>query len=84
MRENARLPFTHNTYPQTPSELFTAMACPVNHPWFHALVFFLGVLIVLARYARADEEFRSFVGSRNVQYPALHGSHQFYNTQWIS
>jgi hypothetical protein len=31
------------------------MACPVNHPFFHALVFFLGVLVVLSRYARAQD-----------------------------
>lgn len=31
------------------------MACPVNHPFFHALVFLLGVLVVLSRYARAQE-----------------------------
>lgn len=30
------------------------MACPVNHPLFHALVFLLGVLVVLSRYVRAD------------------------------
>jgi hypothetical protein len=28
------------------------MACPVNHPAFHALVFLIGVIIVLSRYAR--------------------------------
>lgn len=31
------------------------MACPVNHPFFHAFVFFIGVLIVLSRYARAAD-----------------------------
>jgi hypothetical protein len=30
------------------------MACPVNHPFFHALVFLLGVIVVLSRYARAE------------------------------
>lgn len=30
------------------------MACPVNHPLFHALVFLIGVLVVLSRYARAS------------------------------
>lgn len=33
----------------------SAMACPVNHPWFHAVVFLLGVIVVLSRYVRADE-----------------------------
>ncbi|PWN20701.1 hypothetical protein BCV69DRAFT_312652 [Microstroma glucosiphilum] len=30
------------------------MACPVNHPLFHALVFLIGILVVLSRYVRAD------------------------------
>jgi hypothetical protein len=30
------------------------MACPVNHPFFHALVFLLGIIVVLSRYARAE------------------------------
>ncbi|CAO1622641.1 unnamed protein product [Parajaminaea phylloscopi] len=29
------------------------MACPVNHPMFHAVVFLIGVLVVLSRYVRA-------------------------------
>lgn len=30
------------------------MACPVNHPAFHALIFLLGIIVVLSRYARAE------------------------------
>ena len=33
------------------------MACPVNHPFFHALVFLLGIIVVLSRYARAADAF---------------------------
>ncbi|SNX82242.1 uncharacterized protein MEPE_00948 [Melanopsichium pennsylvanicum] len=29
------------------------MACPVNHPAFHALVFLIGVLIMFSRYIKA-------------------------------
>jgi hypothetical protein len=29
------------------------MACPVNHPAFHALVLFMGVLIMLAKHIKA-------------------------------
>lgn len=32
------------------------MACPVNHPLFHAVVFLIGVLVVLSRYVRAYED----------------------------
>lgn len=31
------------------------MACPVNHPLFHAVVFLIGVLVVLSRYVRAAD-----------------------------
>ncbi|PWN93804.1 hypothetical protein FA10DRAFT_264402 [Acaromyces ingoldii] len=31
------------------------MACPVNHPFFHALVFLLGVIVVLSRYVKSAE-----------------------------
>lgn len=30
------------------------MACPVNHPLFHAFIFLLGIIVVLSRYARAE------------------------------
>lgn len=30
----------------------STMACPVNHPAFHALVFLIGVLIMLSRYIK--------------------------------
>lgn len=29
------------------------MACPVNHPAFHAFVFLIGVLIMFGKYIKA-------------------------------
>jgi len=31
------------------------MACPVNSPAFHALVFLIGLIIVLGRYVKGAE-----------------------------
>ncbi|PWN41275.1 hypothetical protein IE81DRAFT_324779 [Ceraceosorus guamensis] len=31
------------------------MACPVNHPAFHALIFVLGIIVVLFRHVKGAE-----------------------------
>lgn len=60
--------YWQDDHPSALLQLSTTMACPVNHPWFHALVFLLGVIVVLSRYARAEPI--SAVGPPSVSFAA--------------
>jgi hypothetical protein len=43
----------------------------VNHPFFHALVFLLGVIVVLVRHVKADDSLAALRAAQQYSAPQL-------------